>query len=222
VADSTLRAVAAEAGVALGTVHYAFPSKEQLLRAVLEDVVEEIAAAIREAAGEAPDMESAMLASTRTLWTTLVEPQPKQQLMQYELSLWALRANGMAELARWQYERYLELLAANWAEVAARAGIDCAVPVDQLARLQLAGADGLLLQYLVTRDSERAVADLEGLELFTSRLSVPARSGRRTEFRRGCLRDAVRPGPVWSAVLPHGARRLSVACGSVSSGGVSR
>ena len=41
-AGATLRAVAAQAGVPLGTVHYIFATKEQLLRAVLEDVIDEM------------------------------------------------------------------------------------------------------------------------------------------------------------------------------------
>ena len=43
----TMRAVAAEAGVLLGTVTYVFPSKEMLLRAVIEDVTAEIAEVLK-------------------------------------------------------------------------------------------------------------------------------------------------------------------------------
>ncbi|MCX5321026.1 hypothetical protein [Streptomyces sp. NBC_00120] len=51
----------------------------------------------------------------------------------------------MAELARWQYERCIELLTAYWEQLAARAEVTLAVPTGVVARLQLAGADGLLL-----------------------------------------------------------------------------
>src|SRR3954469_6926050 len=44
VAGTTLRAVAAEAAVPLGTLHYVFPSKEQLIVAVLEDGDREVSA----------------------------------------------------------------------------------------------------------------------------------------------------------------------------------
>lgn len=172
-AGGTLRAVAAEAGVALGTVHYVFPSKEQLLRAVLEDVVEEISDIIRDAAGNATDVESGILAGARTVWSRVVEPNPEQQLMQYELSMWALRTAGMTELAQWQFDRYLDLLTTHWDQLAAAVGVTYAVPTDQLARLQLAGADGLLLQYLVTRDSERFMSDLEALFSQLVRYAAP-------------------------------------------------
>jgi hypothetical protein len=47
------------------------------------------------------------------------------------------------------------------------------VPTDQLARLQLGAADGLILQYLITRDSERAQADLESFIRQLVRLAAP-------------------------------------------------
>jgi AcrR family transcriptional regulator len=90
-AGATLRAVAAEAGVPLGTVHYIFSTKEQLLRAVLEDVVEEISDAARASAGTATDLDSAMRRTALEVWSQLVEAHAEQQLMQYELTMWALR-----------------------------------------------------------------------------------------------------------------------------------
>src|SRR5213080_1112264 len=90
-AGGTLRAVAAEAGVPLGTVHYIFPSKEQLLRAVLEDVFDEITDAARASAGTATNLDSAMRRTAPEVWSRLVDGDTGQQLMQYELTMWALR-----------------------------------------------------------------------------------------------------------------------------------
>lgn len=50
VGRTTMRAVAAEAGIPLGTLQYVFPSKQGLLKAVIEDVVDEIAEVLRGAA----------------------------------------------------------------------------------------------------------------------------------------------------------------------------
>ncbi len=163
VAGSTLRAVATEAEVALGTVHYAFPSKEQLLRAVLEDVVEEISTVVREASDTATDLQDGVLGAARTVWSRVVEAAPEEQLMQYELSMWALRTAGMADLAQWQYERYVDLIDEHWQRVAAHTGVTLSVPTRRLARLQLAALDGLLLQHLASRDLERTLADVEAL-----------------------------------------------------------
>jgi len=188
----TLRAVAAEAGVPLGTVHYVFASKEQLLRAVLEDVIEEIAQAFLASAGEATDLESAMRGSAQRVFSQLVEADTGGQIMQYELTMWALRTPGMADIARQQYELYNELITANWTRAADRAGVTLAVPVEQLARLFLAGADGLILQYLTTRNTDRAKADLDLLVVQMLRYAAPQPDDDRVEQVTGPRRSAGR------------------------------
>src|SRR6478736_248690 len=127
-AGTTLRAVAAEAGVPLGTVHYIFQSKEQLLRAVLEDVLEEITTAVRASVTDTDDFEAMMRESTLDVWKSLVEAATGQQVMQYELTIWALRTPGMAEVARRQYELYLAVVTNNWTKAAAHAGLTLATP----------------------------------------------------------------------------------------------
>jgi AcrR family transcriptional regulator len=162
-AGATLRAVAAEASVPLGTVHYIFSTKEQLLRAVLEDVVEEISHAARVSAGAATDLDSAIRTTALEVWSNLVETNPGLQVMQYELTMWALRTPEMAEVARQQYELYLEVITTIWTKAVDRARATLTIPADQLARLFLAGVDGLILQYLTIGDAARTKADLEAL-----------------------------------------------------------
>ena len=171
-AGMTLRLVAAEASVPLGTVHYVFPSKEKLLRAVLEDVLQEISAAVRASASDGGDFEAMMRESALDVWKHLVEGASGQQVMQYELTIWALRTPGMAEVARRQYELYVDVVTNNWTKAAARAGLELATPADQLARLMLAGLDGLILQYLTLGDAERTRADLELLVAQMVRLAT--------------------------------------------------
>ena len=171
-AGATLRAVAAEAGMGLSTMHYIFPSKEQLLRAVLEDVIEQITAAFGASAGDTADLETAMRQSTLQVWSKLVEADTGQQVMQYELTTWALRTPGMADLAHRQYELYTDVITANWTQAAARAGVTLTVPAAQLARLFLAAIDGLILQYLTLGDPERARADLQALVHHTVRYAT--------------------------------------------------
>jgi AcrR family transcriptional regulator len=106
VARTSLRAVAAEAGVSLGTVQYIFPSKELLLRAVIEDVVEEIAGILKDSVQLEGGLAHAIRHGLTTFWSELVAQQTNLQLMQYELTTYALRTSGQEPLARWQYERY--------------------------------------------------------------------------------------------------------------------
>src|SRR6516164_2150980 len=67
----TMRAVAAEAGVLLGTVTYVFKSKEMLLRAVIEDVTTEIAEVLKSSADTGRGLEHAIRHGLDQFWATL-------------------------------------------------------------------------------------------------------------------------------------------------------
>jgi AcrR family transcriptional regulator len=158
VAGTTVRAVAQEAGIPLGTLQYVFPAKHQLLRAVIEDLVEELADNLMSSVPSGCDVEYAIGHGIRTFWNDLVIGDAEGvQLTQYELTTYALRTAGLEELARWQYERYTDVVA-GWLQRAA-------TPVDarRLARLVIAGIDGLILQYVVNPDPDRGREDIEAM-----------------------------------------------------------
>ena len=67
VGGTTLRAVAAEADVPLGTLHYVFPSKELLLKAVIEDVMDEISGLLGRV-GHGSGLEHAIRRGLATYW----------------------------------------------------------------------------------------------------------------------------------------------------------
>ncbi|MEV0337240.1 TetR/AcrR family transcriptional regulator [Nocardia sp. NPDC050717] len=161
VAKTSLRAVAAEAGVPLGTLQYIFPSKDQLLRAVIEDVVEEIAKVLRHSASRDEGLERAIDSGMHSFWSMLVTDRVGLQLMQYELTTYALRAAGQEAVARWQYERYVSVVAEWCQEAAQRAGETCSVPFTRLARVMVASLDGLILQHVCDPDERRSREHLE-------------------------------------------------------------
>lgn len=185
VAKTSLRAVAAEAGVPLGTMQYVFPSKEQLLRGVIEDVVHEIAEVLKGSAHLEDGLEHAIREGVTSFWSQLVSGHIGLQLMQYELTTYALRTSGQESLAHWQYERYAGVVA-EWCEEAARqAGETCAVPFAQLARVIVAGVDGLILQHVCDPDETRSRGDLDAMiEMWVSLAGV-----RRAPRRRATARD---------------------------------
>ena len=118
VASTALRAVAAEAEVPLGTLQYVFPSKELLLRAVIEDVIEEIATVLGDTVEINHGLAHAIRQGLTVFWAQLVTDQINLQMMQFELLNYALRQPGLEEMARWQYQRYAEVVA-RWCETAA-------------------------------------------------------------------------------------------------------
>lgn len=161
VAATSLRVVAAEAEVPLGTLQYVFPSKDLLLRAVIEDVVDEIAQLLSQAVDVHAGLEAAIRQGLESFWDHLVVGQVNAQLMQAELLHYALRTPGQEDMARYQYERYAEVVT-TWGRTAAdNAGETSAVPFDRLARVVLASVDGLILQYASDPDAERGRGDLE-------------------------------------------------------------
>ncbi|WP_311208424.1 MULTISPECIES: TetR/AcrR family transcriptional regulator [unclassified Aeromicrobium] len=161
VADASLRSVAAEAGVPLGTMQHVFKSKRQLLQAVIDDVNAEIADIL----GRSPQTDGGLAQvigrNLRTFWADLVQGHSSLQLMQYELTAYALRSADSERLAGWQYRQYADGVAAWCKQAAARAGESTGVQFDQLARIIVAGLDGLILQHLCDPDDTRSARDLE-------------------------------------------------------------
>jgi AcrR family transcriptional regulator len=163
VARTSLRAVAAEGGVSLGTLQYVFPSKELLLQAVIEDVVDEIAGVLKDSVQVEDGLEHAIRQGLTRFWSQLVAEQSNLQLMQYELTTYALRTPGQEHLARWQYEHYAAIVAQWCQEAAGNAGEVCAVPFAQLARVVVASVDGLILQHVCDPSPGRSRADLDAV-----------------------------------------------------------
>jgi AcrR family transcriptional regulator len=163
VGGMTVRAVAQEAGIPLGTLQYVFPNKQLLLRAVIEEYVEEIAELLKASSEVDEGLEHAITQGVWTFWNDLVVAEVPMQLVQYELTVHALRTPGLEDLARWQYERYTDVVVDWLEESARRAGEVSPVDYRRLARLLVAGIDGLILQFVVHPGTHRGRDDVEEL-----------------------------------------------------------
>ncbi|MEE3852092.1 TetR/AcrR family transcriptional regulator [Gordonia sp. LSe1-13] len=169
----TMRAVANEAQIPLGTLQYVYPTKLGLLHAVIEDVVEEIATVLRDSAELDAGLGHAISNGLRNFWSDLVIDHHALQLLQLELVTHALRTPGLEDLPRWQYERYCQVVSDWCAMAAARADEVCAVPYSQLARVLVAGVDGLIVQHVVSPNSDHAADDVEALIQMIVSLAAP-------------------------------------------------
>jgi AcrR family transcriptional regulator len=180
VTGTTLRAVAAEAGVPLGTLHYVFPTKEQLIAAVLEDIRDEVSAVFRSAEIDA-GLEHAIRHGVENYWQRLVVTQPDLALMRHELFVYALRSPGLDRLARWQIEGYAEIVA-EWCQLAAgNAGETCAVPFDTLGRVLVGTISGNVLLYLADGDAHRARRNLKAIVEMLVRLAEVRPAPRKVQ-----------------------------------------
>ncbi|MEV4644311.1 TetR/AcrR family transcriptional regulator [Saccharopolyspora sp. NPDC049357] len=189
VPGTTLRAVAAEAGVPLGTLHYVFPSKDQLLRSVIAAVIRDISDAMRAEVELDKGMEHALRHACTSFWNKLVESDINLQVMQYELTTYSLRAEGPGGLAQLQYERYTSLVTEFCEQAALTAGERCEIGFDTLGRLTVAAVDGLILQYVANPDHDRAMHDLNcSIDMITKLADPQPSPARQSSSRRAAQR----------------------------------
>jgi AcrR family transcriptional regulator len=172
VAGTTLRAVATEAQVSIGTLYYVFPAKEEMITAVLEDVREEVSAVFQATDTDA-GLENAIRHGLHNYWRQLVVDDHRLALMRHELFAYALRTPGQEHLARWQIEGYTRIVA-EWSQRAAStAGESCAIPFDTLARVLVSSVMGTVLVYLSDQDRARAQHDLDAVADMLVRVAAP-------------------------------------------------
>lgn len=161
-AQASTRKLAAEAGINQATLLYYVGSKDKLLLAVLREMMRQTQEIAVAAASEDMSLREAIASSLRAFWQH-VEATPELQVMQYELTLYALRNPDASWLAREQYRGYCEVVEGVLRAACERQGIVCAVPADALARFIVGGLDGLILQFVSDQNTTRARYDLEAL-----------------------------------------------------------
>lgn len=162
IAAATTRRIAERAGQPLGTVHYWFTDKDELLRAVVDVLLTEV----REDLGSGPEREGVGDRLAR-VFANYVAMAPGRQLALFEVTTHAIRTKGLQELAIEQYGAYRSAARdglAPWAEQVDR---DLPGGAEALAALLVAVVDGLTLAALA--DPERARADA-ALALFAELL----------------------------------------------------
>src|SRR5258708_10876932 len=160
--DGTSRKIAAAAGINQATLLYHVGSKDELLLAVLRQMMWLTGEVARRVLTAGLSPRAAIRHSITAFWEH-VEASPERQVMQYELTLYALRHGGSAWLAREQYAGDGAVVEELLRETFTAAGARCALPFPALARFIVGGLDGLILQFISDRDSVRARRDLETL-----------------------------------------------------------
>ena len=183
VGGTTMRSLAAEAGIPLSSLHYAFQSKEQIFRAVLEDITGEISKNLELYRVGGTRFAQALRLGLRRAFGHSMRTRDSH-LLQYELTTYALRTAGLADLAAWQYEQYCAILAGWCREAATAAGETCAISFDALARVLLAALDGLILQQLAAPDAERGARDLDNVIAAVIALADPRPDAAVTPLRQ--------------------------------------
>ncbi len=160
IAATTTRKIATEAGVNQAMLRYYFGSKDDLLFAVLQEMMQITRDIVHAAMSTNSHLPQAIAESIRAFWAH-VETNPELQVIQYELTLYALRNPDSAWLAKQQYDGYCAIVETLFQEAYAASSRTCAISFAELARFIVGGLDGLILQFISDHDSTRAQRDLE-------------------------------------------------------------
>lgn len=173
---ATVRAVAAEAGVSLGVVHYCFLDKDELLRSMAAAITAMNLSTVASPSAAEPaaeDLPTALEQAVASLWAGIRENRGAQ-LLSYELTTTSLRHSELNQVAIEQYRGQWDAVEVFLERLEHGAGIRWAVPRDALARTVVAVVDGFALAWLVDGDDDAAVAGMRGFAGFLTTLAVPA------------------------------------------------
>lgn len=153
-AAATTRAIAAEAGLSLASVHYAYRSRDELLGEVVRLAVEQESAALDDVipaggAGRGRDALAALVRSCLEAYVASVVADPGREHGMLELTLAAARSDELRGVATLQYTQYQQLVERMLQAAAAATGIAWTVEVTDLARTIVAMTDGLTIAQIV-------------------------------------------------------------------------
>jgi AcrR family transcriptional regulator len=153
---TTMKDIAAEAGITAGLIHYYFDSKEDLLLAVTATLCEQMRSDAEQAfaaSGDAPPIARAWVALQATKDHLA---RPDQQRLFLETVTLALSEPRMREQMAKLYEALLDSSTAMVEELSRQVPTPPPVPLRDLAAVLVAAIDGMALQKLLdpTRDED--------------------------------------------------------------------
>lgn len=168
----TTRAVAKDAEVPLGAVHYAFDSKTSLMRAVYAEDVETAAAVLGGALSLSGDPHEVLRCAMQRYAASL-RTDPQAELVFQELGLMGVRDEELTALAAEAVVGFRTELARFLTQVAADAEHVWDVPVEVLAESLFGSLIGLAQNWLGTGDDALLDACLDDVALQLGRRLSP-------------------------------------------------
>ena len=157
VTRATTRAIASEAEMPLGVFHYAFRSKAELMAVVTETIAKQSKAEIDAVtlSGNLDDPYELVVGGLCAYFDHVVA-HPHEHLVTYELTTAALRDAELEEVAKRQYDYYLEENEKLLVAVAELMGFEFTDPVPVVSRFVFSVMDGLALNWLARGDTDEA------------------------------------------------------------------
>lgn len=174
---ATTRAIVAEADMPLASFHYAFRSRDEMIRELIAFVVEQEGLAAERSLRPGSDIRSTVRAGLQAYFD-LVIAEPNREQAMFELLHYALRTEELRDLPRTQYEAYHRAAARVLEAGAAQTGIAWSISLAELARLLVTLTDGLTLAWLADRDDGAAARTMDRAADIVAGFARPAPTSR--------------------------------------------
>lgn len=176
---ATTRAIVKEADMPLASFHYAFRSRDEMMRELVAHIVEGEGRAAAAMLSGATDVRSALRAGLQAYFDTLTA-QPNHEQAMFELLHYSMRTEELSDLPRAQYEMYRRTASELLRSGAETFGATWLLPLDHVARLLVTFISGLTLAWLADRDDTAAAATMDFAADSIAALAVPGSSKLHT------------------------------------------
>lgn len=183
-ASTSTRAIAAEAGMPLSSLHYVFESREQLVGLAVREIVAETGLRVDLEDIDYSSLGSAVRSSMGQILEFVTENE-LATLALHECLTFAARSEGLREVGRARRAEDERLTRSVLETAADRLGLRWLVPVEHLASTAVTMVEGLTFAWLNTRDSAAAWLGVDALAALlastSEALPVDAAPGRETD-----------------------------------------
>ena len=171
-AGTSVRAIAARAGVAIGNVQYYFPAKSELLVEAWRHLTLRSVDELRQVLNQLTDPLEVLEVGVESIWDAL-RRLGDVQLAAFDLLVLAPRAQPLQAYLPELFTRYREVIEEQLDRLDDDARIRLKLPHDVLVPLVLNTVLGFGLYYVVTRDDESCVRALSAFRDIAGSLVEP-------------------------------------------------
>ncbi|MEU4364573.1 TetR family transcriptional regulator [Promicromonospora sp. NPDC023987] len=151
----TVRRVAQEAGISLGTVHYCFDDKDAMLRAMGRAIAMRASEPVLSALDVGPDRMALAEGTVEALLVGLKQNQ-HMRLLTFEFAVSGARTPVLREVAQAHLKQSIAMTREYLQRLADVAGVRYRTEVGTLARMTALRIDGIELAWMVDQDDEAA------------------------------------------------------------------
>lgn len=163
----TVRGVAHEAGVSLGTVHYCFEDKDDLLRAMGRSIALVASEPVRDSLAAGTDFRTIAHAAAEGLWEGL-KPRRHMRLLTFEFATAGARNRALRDVAQTHLDQTYDMTQGILDKVAEAAGVTYRTDSRFLSRLVAGFIDGIEIAWLIDQDDDAAIASFHALADFVT------------------------------------------------------